>query len=52
MVKEIIEIEHKIPINKTVKLYSMTHCVRHGYVGACHGSLTTILIHGYTVHCN
>ena len=26
MVKGIIEIEHKILINKTVKLYSMAHC--------------------------
>ena len=29
-----------------------THCIKHGYVGACYGSLTTILIHGYTAHCN
>ena len=28
-----------------------SHCGKHGYAGACYDSLTTTLIHGYTVHC-
>ena len=43
--------DHAIRHHTTAFSYK-PKCVRHGYVGACHGSLTTTLIHGYTVHCD